>query len=86
MPGLLLLLFFLSYLELLGTFRKLVGLKKSELSTARNRTKVGLDKVSSFALLSKSDQTFIFTRDVSVLSLLSVHLYLLNCDDRPLTC
>lgn len=38
-----------SYLELLGTFRKLVGLKKSELSTARNRTKLGLDKLLSTA-------------------------------------
>lgn len=38
-----------SYLELLGTFRKLVGLKKSELVTARNRTKVGLDKLLSTA-------------------------------------
>lgn len=38
---------FSSYLELLGTFRKLVGMKKSEFLTARNRTKVGLDKVSS---------------------------------------
>ena len=36
-----------SYLDLLGTFRKLVGLKKTELSTARNRTKIGLDKVRS---------------------------------------
>ncbi|CAH3198846.1 unnamed protein product, partial [Porites evermanni] len=40
-----------SYLELLGTFRKLVGLKKSELLTARNRTKTGLDKVSTLATL-----------------------------------
>ena len=38
---------FSSYLELLGTFRKLVGMKKAEFLTARNRTKVGLDKVSS---------------------------------------
>ena len=43
--------FFFSYLELLGTFRKLVGMKKTELSTARNRTKVGLDKVGVIAPL-----------------------------------
>lgn len=43
--------FFFSYLELLGTFRKLVGMKKTELSTARNRTKVGLDKVGVIATL-----------------------------------
>ena len=36
---------FHSYLDLLGTFRKLVGLKKTELQSARNRTKIGLDKV-----------------------------------------
>ncbi|XP_048578532.1 dynein axonemal heavy chain 1-like isoform X2 [Nematostella vectensis] len=34
-----------SYLELLGTFRKLIGVKKSELQNARNRTKTGLDKL-----------------------------------------
>lgn len=47
----LIILFLYSYLELLGTFRKLVGLKKSELLTARNRTKTGLDKVSTLATL-----------------------------------
>ena len=47
----LIILFFYSYLELLGTFRKLVGLKKSELLTARNRTKTGLDKVSTLPTL-----------------------------------
>ena len=35
-----------SYLELLGTFGKLIQLKKNEVSTQRNRTKTGLDKVS----------------------------------------
>ena len=34
-----------SYLELLGTFGKLIQLKKAEVSTQRNRTKTGLDKV-----------------------------------------
>ena len=34
-----------SYLELLGIFAKLVRIKASELSTQRNRTKTGLDKV-----------------------------------------
>ena len=34
-----------SYLELLGTFGKLIQMKKSEVSTQRNRTKTGLDKV-----------------------------------------
>ena len=34
-----------SYLELLGTFGKLIQLKKTEVSTQRNRTKTGLDKV-----------------------------------------
>ena len=34
-----------SYLELLGTFGKLIQLKKNEVSTQRNRTKTGLDKV-----------------------------------------
>ena len=35
-----------SYLELLGIFSKLIGMKKMELSTARKRLKIGLDKVS----------------------------------------
>ena len=35
-----------SYLELLGTFNKVLGLKKTEIQGARNRTKTGLDKVS----------------------------------------
>lgn len=34
-----------SYLELLGTFGKLLKLKITEVSTQRNRTKTGLDKV-----------------------------------------
>ena len=34
-----------SYLELLGIFSKLIGMKKIELSTARKRLKTGLDKV-----------------------------------------
>lgn len=34
-----------SYLELLGIFSRLLGMKKVELSMARNRTKTGLDKV-----------------------------------------
>ena len=37
-----------SYLELLGTFGKLIQLKKNEVSTSRNRTKTGLDKVCVF--------------------------------------
>jgi hypothetical protein len=40
-----------SYLDLLGTFRKLVSLKKSEIVNARNRTKTGLDKVAVFVRL-----------------------------------
>ena len=35
-----------SYLELLGIFSKLIGIKKNELVVARKRTKTGLDKVS----------------------------------------
>jgi dynein heavy chain len=34
-----------SYLELLGLFSKLLKLKKDEISTARSRTKTGLDKL-----------------------------------------
>jgi len=34
-----------SYLELLGIFSKLIGMKINELTTNRNRMKVGLDKV-----------------------------------------
>ena len=34
-----------SYLELLGIFSKLVGMKKMELNTSRKRLKTGLDKV-----------------------------------------
>ena len=34
-----------SYLELIGIFSRLIGLKKNELTTAKNRTKTGLDKV-----------------------------------------
>lgn len=34
-----------SYLELLGIFSKLVGMKKTELNTNRKRLKTGLDKV-----------------------------------------
>ncbi|KAI8481625.1 Dynein heavy chain 1, axonemal [Branchiostoma belcheri] len=33
-----------SYLELLGIFSRLLGMKKTELNTARNRMKTGLDK------------------------------------------
>ena len=38
-----------SYLDLLGTFHKLIGVKKSELQNARNRTKTGLDKLLTTA-------------------------------------
>ncbi|XP_071830856.1 dynein axonemal heavy chain 1-like isoform X2 [Apostichopus japonicus] len=38
-----------SYLELLGIFAKLLQLKKMELKTARNRTKLGLDKLLATA-------------------------------------
>lgn len=38
-----------SYLELLGIFSKLVGMKKTELNTARNRLKTGLDKLLTTA-------------------------------------
>ena len=36
-----------SYLELLGMFSKMIKLKKNEISTQRNRTKSGLDKVTT---------------------------------------
>jgi len=35
-----------SYLELLGIFKKVLGIKKNEIMAAKNRTKTGLDKVS----------------------------------------
>ncbi|KAF6028262.1 hypothetical protein EB796_013428 [Bugula neritina] len=38
-----------SYLELLGIFSKLIGIKKNELVVARKRTKTGLDKLLSTA-------------------------------------
>ncbi|XP_048258404.1 dynein axonemal heavy chain 1-like isoform X3 [Haliotis rufescens] len=38
-----------SYLELLGIFSKLIGLKKMELNTARRRLKTGLDKLLTTA-------------------------------------
>ncbi|XP_060076356.1 dynein axonemal heavy chain 1-like, partial [Ylistrum balloti] len=38
-----------SYLELLSIFSKLVGMKKTELSTARKRLKTGLDKLLTTA-------------------------------------
>ena len=44
-----------SYLELLGIFSKLVGMKKMELNTSRNRLKTGLEKVGSFSSFSKYD-------------------------------
>lgn len=37
-----------SYLELLGTFAKMAKIKQTELSTQRNRTKIGLDKVGMY--------------------------------------
>jgi dynein heavy chain len=36
-----------SYLELLSTFRKILGEKREEIGTARHRLSVGLDKISS---------------------------------------
>lgn len=39
-----------SYLDLLGTFQKLVSSKKSEIVNARKRTKNGLDKVIHYFL------------------------------------
>ncbi|XP_078663939.1 dynein axonemal heavy chain 1-like [Branchiostoma floridae x Branchiostoma belcheri] len=38
-----------SYLELLGIFSRLLGMKKTELNTARNRMKTGLDKLLATA-------------------------------------
>ncbi|XP_078000357.1 dynein axonemal heavy chain 1-like isoform X2 [Glandiceps talaboti] len=38
-----------AYLELLGIFSKLIGMKKTELKTAKNRMKTGLDKLLSTA-------------------------------------
>ena len=40
-----------SYLELLGIFSKLIGIKKNELVVARKRTKTGLDKVSHISCM-----------------------------------
>lgn len=40
-----------SYLELLGIFAELVRLKNTEISTQRNRTKTGLDKVTASVLM-----------------------------------
>ena len=40
-----------SYLELLGTFSRLLKLKKSEISNARHRTKTGLDKVRTYVYM-----------------------------------
>ena len=40
-----------SYLELLGTFSRLLKLKKSEISNARHRTKTGLDKVRMYVCM-----------------------------------
>jgi len=37
-----------SYLQLLAIFSNLVGSKKQEVATARNRTKTGLEKVQIF--------------------------------------
>lgn len=34
-----------SYLELLGIFKKVLGIKKNDIMAAKNRTKTGLDKV-----------------------------------------
>lgn len=53
---------FSSYLELLGTFRKLVGMKKSEFLSARNRTKVGLDKVSRLTFWHNHSESTCFAR------------------------
>lgn len=39
-----------SYLELLGIFSKLVGMKKMELNTSKNRLKTGLEKVGELSL------------------------------------
>ncbi|XP_066927305.1 dynein axonemal heavy chain 1-like isoform X2 [Clytia hemisphaerica] len=36
-----------SYLELLGIFKKVLGIKKNEIMSAKNRTKTGLDKLLS---------------------------------------
>lgn len=40
-----------SYLELLGIFSRLIGIKKNGLVVARKRTKTGLDKVRSLCIL-----------------------------------
>ena len=42
-----------SYLELLGIFGKLIGMKIKELTTQRDRMKIGLDKVMTFLLFSR---------------------------------
>jgi len=38
-----------SYLELISTFKSLLGVKRAELSTIRNRYTVGLDKLANAA-------------------------------------
>ena len=39
-----------SYLELLGMFKKVLGIKKNEIMAAKNRTKTGLDKVKYLSM------------------------------------
>ena len=60
--------FFLSfsYLDLLGTFRKLVSLKKSEIVNARIRTKTGLDKVSLYICLAFQETPMIILNKFSI--------------------
>lgn len=60
-----------SYLELLGTFGKLLKMKMNEISTHRNRTKTGLDKVCTPIVI------IVFCSTVSLAcTLLSVYLCL----------
>ena len=43
-----------SYLELLGLFSTMIKMKKNEISTQRNRTKSGLDKVQQSNVYQKN--------------------------------
>lgn len=59
-----------SYLELLGIFSKLIGMKKNELVVARKRTKTGLDKVlpkAHYKLLSTLQRLKTFLNKLYIL-------------------
>jgi len=51
-----------SYLELLGIFSRLIGIKKNELIVAKNRTKTGLNK-----LLTTADEVAKLQQDLETM-------------------